>query len=136
MIRLRGHLLDTGLINRMLDRIVEGGGSFQVLDFALGQPRYGPSRATIKVSTPNAKVMEDLMARLIDLGAEASEEEEHNATLADTEMDLINAQSAYAQALQGAGMVLMLSSMLHSIGVGNMTSAGVKLVCVDSNRRW
>jgi len=28
-------------------------------------------------------------------------------------------------------MILMLSSMLHSIGVGNMTPAGVKMVCVD-----
>jgi hypothetical protein len=27
----------------------------------------------------------------------------------------------------------MLSTMLHSIGVGNMTPAGVKLVCVDIN---
>jgi hypothetical protein len=27
----------------------------------------------------------------------------------------------------------MLSSMLHSIGVGNMTPAGVRLVCVDIN---
>jgi len=27
----------------------------------------------------------------------------------------------------------MLSSMLHSIGVGNMTPSGVKLVCVDIN---
>jgi lysine-ketoglutarate reductase/saccharopine dehydrogenase-like protein (TIGR00300 family) len=53
--------------------------------------------------------------------------------LPDTEMDLIRAQAAYAQALEGADMVLMLSSMLHSIGVGNMTPAGVKLVCVDIN---
>jgi hypothetical protein len=30
-------------------------------------------------------------------------------------------------------MILMLSSMLHSIGVGNMTPAGVKMVCVDIN---
>jgi hypothetical protein len=30
-------------------------------------------------------------------------------------------------------MVLMLSSMLHAIGVGNMTPAGVKLICVDIN---
>jgi hypothetical protein len=27
----------------------------------------------------------------------------------------------------------MLSTMLHSIGVGNMTPAGVRLVCVDIN---
>ena len=27
----------------------------------------------------------------------------------------------------------MLSTMLHSIGVGTMTSGGVKLLCVDIN---
>ncbi len=53
--------------------------------------------------------------------------------LPDTIMDLIQAQSRYAELLQGADMVLMLSSMLHSIGVGNMTPAGVKMVCVDIN---
>jgi lysine-ketoglutarate reductase/saccharopine dehydrogenase-like protein (TIGR00300 family) len=53
--------------------------------------------------------------------------------LPDTEMDLIAAQSKYGYLLQGAEMVLMLSSMLHSIGVGNMTPAGVKMVCVDIN---
>ncbi len=51
----------------------------------------------------------------------------------DTEMDLLRAQRDYARLLRGAEMILMLSSMLHSIGVGNMTPAGVKLVCVDIN---
>jgi lysine-ketoglutarate reductase/saccharopine dehydrogenase-like protein (TIGR00300 family) len=53
--------------------------------------------------------------------------------LPDTQMDLIKAQEEYARLLQGAEMILMLSSMLHSIGVGNMTPAGVKMVCVDIN---
>jgi lysine-ketoglutarate reductase/saccharopine dehydrogenase-like protein (TIGR00300 family) len=53
--------------------------------------------------------------------------------LPDTQMDLIKAQQEYSQLLEGADMVLMLSSMLHSIGVGNMTPAGVKMVCVDIN---
>jgi len=53
--------------------------------------------------------------------------------LPDTEMDLIQAQAKYAQLLEGTDMVLMLSTMLHSIGVGNMTPAGVKMVCVDIN---
>jgi lysine-ketoglutarate reductase/saccharopine dehydrogenase-like protein (TIGR00300 family) len=53
--------------------------------------------------------------------------------LPDTEMDLLKAQTDYARLLKGADMVLMLSSMLHSIGVGNMTPAGVKMVCVDIN---
>jgi lysine-ketoglutarate reductase/saccharopine dehydrogenase-like protein (TIGR00300 family) len=53
--------------------------------------------------------------------------------LPDTEMDLIKAQTEYARLLQGTDMILMLSSMLHSIGVGNMTPAGIKMVCVDIN---
>ena len=48
-------------------------------------------------------------------------------------MDLIKAQEEYARLLKGADLILMLSSMLHSIGVGNMTPAGVRLVCVDIN---
>jgi hypothetical protein len=53
--------------------------------------------------------------------------------LPDTKMDLIAAQTEYAALIQGADLILMLSSMLHSIGVGNMTPAGVKMVCVDIN---
>ncbi len=53
--------------------------------------------------------------------------------LPDTEMNLLKAQAQYAELIQGSDMVLMLSSMLHSIGVGNMTPAGVKMVCVDIN---
>lgn len=53
--------------------------------------------------------------------------------LPDTIMDLEKAQEAYAEALKGCEVVLMLSTMLHSIGVGNMTPAGVKLICIDIN---
>lgn len=47
--------------------------------------------------------------------------------------DMNEAQDAYATLLQGAGVVLCLSSMLHSIAVGNMLPAWVKIVCVDIN---
>ena len=53
--------------------------------------------------------------------------------LPDTEMSLLRAQEDCARLLHGAELVLMLASMLHAIGVGNMTPAGVKLVCVDIN---
>jgi lysine-ketoglutarate reductase/saccharopine dehydrogenase-like protein (TIGR00300 family) len=53
--------------------------------------------------------------------------------LPDTVMDLIEAQERYAQALGNVQMVLMLSSMLHSIGVGNMLPSWVRVVCVDIN---
>ncbi len=53
--------------------------------------------------------------------------------LPDTEMDLIKAQENYAGLLIDAKMVICLSSMLHSIGVGNMLPSWVRMVCVDIN---
>ncbi|MCK5248857.1 MAG: TIGR00300 family protein [Spirochaetaceae bacterium] len=53
--------------------------------------------------------------------------------LPETEMDMIKAQKAYADIVKDSGMILMLSTMLHSIGTGNMTPSWVKTVCVDIN---
>jgi lysine-ketoglutarate reductase/saccharopine dehydrogenase-like protein (TIGR00300 family) len=53
--------------------------------------------------------------------------------LPETMMDLEAAQNAYADALDGVEVVVMLSSMLHSIGVGNMIPSWVKVICVDIN---
>lgn len=53
--------------------------------------------------------------------------------LPDTVTDMNRAQDLYAQQLRGAGLVLSLGSMLHSIAVGNMLPAWVKVVCVDIN---
>jgi hypothetical protein len=54
--------------------------------------------------------------------------------LPDTIMDLVEAQERYAAVLSNnIQLVLMLSSMLHSIGVGNMLPSWVRVVCVDIN---
>ena len=53
--------------------------------------------------------------------------------LPDTITDMNLAQDAYAAQLKGAGLVLCLGSMLHSIAVGNMLPSWVKIVCVDIN---
>jgi lysine-ketoglutarate reductase/saccharopine dehydrogenase-like protein (TIGR00300 family) len=53
--------------------------------------------------------------------------------LPDTLMDLVQAQERYAEALRDVKLVLMLSTMLHSIGVGNMLPSWVRVVCVDIN---
>ncbi|MBE9125929.1 MULTISPECIES: TIGR00300 family protein [unclassified Coleofasciculus] len=70
--RMEGHLLDSGLISRALDLIVENGGSFQVLNFNLGEQRQSTSSAEVKVSAPSHDVMEEIVSQLIDLGAVAT----------------------------------------------------------------
>jgi hypothetical protein len=53
--------------------------------------------------------------------------------LPDTITDMNQAQDAYNEHAHGAGLVLCLSSMLHSIATGNMLPGWVKTVCVDIN---
>jgi lysine-ketoglutarate reductase/saccharopine dehydrogenase-like protein (TIGR00300 family) len=53
--------------------------------------------------------------------------------LPDTLMELVAAQDRYADCLKGVSLVLMLASMLHGIGVGNMLPSAVRVVCIDIN---
>lgn len=93
---------------------------------------YGNIRAAVEAgAVPPGGVMYECVKKGVPFVLAGSIRDD--GPLPDTLMDLTAAQAAYAEALKGAELVLMLSSMLHSIGVGNMTPAGVKLVCVDIN---
>ncbi|WP_069790703.1 TIGR00300 family protein [Cyanobacterium sp. IPPAS B-1200] len=82
VIKMEGHLLDTGMMNRALDLIVYEGGSFKVLNFNLGVERQSPSCAEVRISAPSKDVMEDIISQLIDLGAVSTPEKESDVTLA------------------------------------------------------
>jgi len=69
VLSLEGHLLDSGLLDRALELTVQGGGSFQILNFQLGKQRQSTSKAEIRVSAPDVNVLEDLFGQLIELGA-------------------------------------------------------------------
>ncbi|MEA5617332.1 TIGR00300 family protein [Cronbergia sp. UHCC 0137] len=81
VIRMEGHLLDAGLINRALDMIVDSGGSFQVLNFNLGEQRQSTSAAEVRVSAPSHEVMEEIISQLIDLGAVDLPQDERDSKL-------------------------------------------------------
>jgi lysine-ketoglutarate reductase/saccharopine dehydrogenase-like protein (TIGR00300 family) len=95
IIRMEGHLLDSGLISRALDQIVEIGGSFQVLNFNLGEQRQSTSSAEVKVSAPSHGVMEEIVSQLINLGAVALPEDEQDARLEPVEMDGVGPDDFY-----------------------------------------
>jgi hypothetical protein len=46
---------------------------------------------------------------------------------------MVLAQARYGELLQGAEMVMILGTMLHGIGVGNMIPSWVRTICVDIN---
>ena len=95
-ITMEGHLIDSGMMNRVLDAIVESGGSFQVLKFELGTQRQSPSSTEIRVSAPTSASMEDIMARLIDLGATPLPSEERDAIGKQVQLDGVAPDDFYS----------------------------------------
>jgi lysine-ketoglutarate reductase/saccharopine dehydrogenase-like protein (TIGR00300 family) len=93
--------------------------------------RYGSIAAAVEQGLLTNGVMYECVRNNVPFSLAGSIRDD--GPLPDTQMDLLKAQTEYANLLEGADMILMLSTMLHSIGVGNMTPAGVKMVCVDIN---
>ena len=54
--------------------------------------------------------------------------------LPDVITDITVAQKKYKEVLKNANMVIMASTMLHSIATGNMLPADVKIIIVDINQ--
>ena len=94
--------------------------------------RAGSIRAAVDAGVLTSGVMYDCVTHGVEFVLAGSIRDD--GPLPDTIMDLVQAQERYAEALsKNVQLVLMLSSMLHSIGVGNMLPSWVRVVCVDIN---
>ena len=94
--------------------------------------RAGGIRPAVESGVLRSGVMYECVRHGIDYVLAGSIRDD--GPLPDTLMDLVRAQDEYARALsKNVHLVLMLSSMLHSIGVGNMLPSWVRVVCVDIN---
>ena len=93
--------------------------------------RAGGLRAAVEQGVLTSGIMYECVTRGIDFVLAGSIRDD--GPLPETVMDLIEAQDRYAAALDGVKMVLILSTMLHGIGVGNMLPSWVRVVSVDIN---
>jgi arginine dihydrolase len=94
--------------------------------------RAGSIRAAVETGVLKSGVMYECVKKGVDFVLAGSIRDD--GPLPETMMDLVEAQEQYAAALtNNVQLVLMLSSMLHSIGVGNMLPSWVRVVCVDIN---
>ena len=93
--------------------------------------RAGGLRAAVDSGVLKSGVMYECLKRNVDYVLAGSIRDD--GPLPDTIMNLVEAQDRYTAALEGVKLVLVLSTMLHGIGVGNMLPAWVRLVCVDIN---
>jgi lysine-ketoglutarate reductase/saccharopine dehydrogenase-like protein (TIGR00300 family) len=93
--------------------------------------RAGGLRAAVEKGVLTSGVLHDCIRHNVAYVLAGSVRDD--GPLPDTVMNLVEAQDRYAAALEQVGLVLVLSTMLHGIGVGNMLPAWVRLVCVDIN---
>jgi lysine-ketoglutarate reductase/saccharopine dehydrogenase-like protein (TIGR00300 family) len=122
-------ILKTSLgVCQMSGRAVEGGSRHHL--FAINAVnRAGGVRPAVESGLVTSGVMYEAVRRGVPFVLAGSIRDD--GPLRDTITDVVVAQGAYAQALEGAGVCLMLASALHSIAVGNLLPARVRTVCVD-----
>src|SRR5207248_1074900 len=69
-IELRGHIIDSLILPKVLDEILTRGAMFKNLEVNIGQRRTDQSFARVEVSAPTHEALDDLMLRLRQHGAE------------------------------------------------------------------
>jgi lysine-ketoglutarate reductase/saccharopine dehydrogenase-like protein (TIGR00300 family) len=93
--------------------------------------RAGGLRPAVESGVLKSGVMVECVRAGIDFVLAGSIRDD--GPIVDTITDIVAAQDRYAEALASAGLVIVLSTMLHGIGVGNMLPAWTPVVCVDIN---
>ncbi len=68
-IEMRGHILDTGELPRVLNEILEGGGDFVIERFEIGKLPKDDSYVQIMVSAENQELLREVVNRLQEFGA-------------------------------------------------------------------
>jgi lysine-ketoglutarate reductase/saccharopine dehydrogenase-like protein (TIGR00300 family) len=72
-IELRGHIIDSLILPKVLDQILTRGATFKIIDITIGQKRADQSFARIEVSAETGEALDALMLRLRQHGAEVVE---------------------------------------------------------------
>jgi len=72
-IELRGHIIDSLILPKVLDEILRAGGNFKIREIKIGERRADQSYARIEVSGPTHETLDELVLRLRQHGAEVTE---------------------------------------------------------------
>ncbi|PYJ62677.1 MAG: TIGR00300 family protein, partial [Verrucomicrobia bacterium] len=72
-IELRGHIIDSLILPKVLDQILTHGANFKITEINIGQKRADQSFARIEVSAETGEALDELILRLRQQGAEVVE---------------------------------------------------------------
>src|SRR5262249_42925980 len=73
-IELRGHIIDSLILPKVLDEILTHSGAFTIREIKIGKQRHDASYACIDVFGPSPEAVDDIVRRLRQHGAEVVEQ--------------------------------------------------------------
>lgn len=82
-VEIRGHIIDSLILPKILDIITSGGGKFHIKNISIGQARKDPSRALVEVSAPTEVQLNELLSSISDHGAVRVNEHDCEIEVAD-----------------------------------------------------
>jgi lysine-ketoglutarate reductase/saccharopine dehydrogenase-like protein (TIGR00300 family) len=83
LVELAGHIIDSLLLPKVLDRIMAAGGAFRIEQISIGQARQDPSFAVIEVRAPSAERLQTILADIADHGAISVQSQDARLVAAD-----------------------------------------------------
>src|ERR1700761_4857414 len=82
-VEVQGHIVDSLLLPKILDRILQMGGSFEIRECRIGARRVGPSYARIAVRAATAGKLDEIVGDLVEHGASPVHPEDARVVPAD-----------------------------------------------------
>lgn len=68
-VEIRGHIIDSLILPKVLDCVLNFGGAFRIKDIAIGQARHDASHALVEISAPDRETLQQILAQVADHGA-------------------------------------------------------------------
>jgi lysine-ketoglutarate reductase/saccharopine dehydrogenase-like protein (TIGR00300 family) len=72
-IRIEGHLIDSGIMSKVMDHIIGMGGEFETLEFSVGRTNEDPSVAVLRVRAASRVLLDQILLAVQEHGAVACE---------------------------------------------------------------
>ena len=82
-IEVQGHIVDSLLLPKILDRILQMGGTFEIRECTIGPRRVDPSYARIAVRAADAAALDEILGDLVEHGASAVDPHDAQVEAAD-----------------------------------------------------
>src|SRR5688572_16446126 len=94
IVQVEGHIVDSLILAKILDVIVESGAEYRLLEIEVGKSHTDPSYARIEITTETEGALEGLLADLLPHGAHLVDEP--NAKVAEVTQDGVLPRGFYA----------------------------------------